>query len=170
MRYAVLPLTIWALLVEIWCIQGFEKNILNSFFHIFAITLGPFCTFMKNFGELSHHHPPKCSNSQPQISISSVCSHRYPVYRTSPLTPLAKAWISCDVTHYYIWYPDVQLQDGRTLAPSLSKILLVLQTFPASCWCFTFLFSYFCLFLCFLSVTDQSCFCFILCHYKIACT
>jgi hypothetical protein len=31
-----------------------------------------------------------------------------------------KTRISRDVTHYYIWYPDpeVQLQDGATLAPS----------------------------------------------------
>ena len=74
-------------MVEIWGIQGFEKNILNPFFHIFAITLGPFCTFTKNFDQLSDHPPPKCGNSQPQISISSVCSHGYPMYRTSPLTP-----------------------------------------------------------------------------------
>ena len=49
----------------------------------------------------------------------------------------------------------------------LSKILLKLQTFPSLNSCFTILFSYFCLLLCFLSATNWPHSHFSLCYFTI---
>jgi hypothetical protein len=61
---------------------------------------------------------------------------------------------------------------ARPLRPPLSQILLVLQTFLASCRCFTILFSYFRNSLCFLLATDRLHFPFYLAlfYYKNPCT
>jgi hypothetical protein len=58
------------------------------------------------------HHGPNCT----------MC------YATPP-TIGTKTRISHDVTHYYIRYPKVQLQDGATLAPPFLKFYLFYRLF-----------------------------------------
>jgi hypothetical protein len=48
---------------------------------------------------------------------------------TTPPTVGTKTRISREVTHYYIWYPEVQLQDGATLAPPFLKFYLFYRLF-----------------------------------------
>jgi hypothetical protein len=67
-----------------------------------------------------------CYATSPHVwHRGSNCAMCYP---TSP-TVGTKTQISRDVTHYYIRYPEVQLQDGVTLAPPFLKFYLFYRLF-----------------------------------------
>lgn len=77
-------------------------------------------------------------------------------YTTLPTTG-PKARISRAVTRYHIWYLEVRLQHGATIALPFSKnITCFYARFPTFCRGLTVLFSCFRLSLCFLLAADRS--------------
>ena len=101
------------------------------------------------------HHWPKCT----------ICSTML-----LTISPKNLDQSQCHTLLYMVSKFDFRVV--HPLCALLSKILLVLWTFPVSCWCLTILFSYFSLSLCFLSVTNWLHFHFYhaLFYHKTSCT
>jgi hypothetical protein len=105
-------------------------------------TARPYCNITRltaTLRDLLRYRATYCDIARPHSDIGDMCYAASPQVRhcgpncamcyATPPTVGAKTRISRDVMHYYIWYPEVQLQDGATLAPPFLKFYLFYRLF-----------------------------------------